>query len=150
MKTWHYIFLALLVLVAGLFLLRQCNSTESLEGVDSNRDGVRDDLEKLIDEKYASDPNIRSAVRQLAKTLQESILHPETVDAKPGLFAITCLYYVTPQQASEIIDTLQAAAGNTRARASALIRESAKFNGKIFEGAGSREEACAFDPALVK
>ena len=88
--------------------------------------------------------------RQLAKTLQNSILHPSITDVKEGLLAVDCLHYVTPKLAHDIFKSLEAATGDTYPRVKALIQESARFNGKILEGAKSREEACSFDPQLIK
>jgi hypothetical protein len=150
MKRWQYIFLALVVLLAGGVLLRRCNSSNSLVGIDSNHDGVRDDLEKLIDEKWGSDPKIRSAARQLAKTFQQEIENPETADNKPGLAAVDCLDYVTPEKSGEILKGLKEAAANTSARARALVRYNQRFSGTFLSGPKNRAEACSFDPALVQ
>ena len=145
--------LVVLFVVGGsLLFLRYCTDIThgGIAGIDANHDGIRDDLEKLIDEKWGSDPKIRSAARYLAKTYQDEILHPDTADEKAGLFAIDCLFYVAPKQAYDISKALEEAAANTYPRVNALFRESARFNGKILHGAKSREEACAFDPALIK
>lgn len=137
------------VFLFGIFLLRKCSDPKSVAGIDANHDGVRDDLEKLIDENWGSDPKVKSAARQLAKSLQESIVHPDTADER-GLFAVDCLFYIVPEKAGEIIDRLQAAAANTYPRVRALVKESARFSGKILIRAKNREEACGFDPLLIK
>jgi hypothetical protein len=45
----------------------------TIEGVDANGNGVRDDIDQFIDRSYASEPQ-RKAARQLAKNLQKSML----------------------------------------------------------------------------
>lgn len=137
---------------ASLLFVRYCTDITrgGIAGIDANHDGIRDDVEKIIDEKYSYDPKVRSAARYYAKTLQDSITHPDTTDGISDLYAVDCLHYIAPERAHEIVAVLQAAAANTYPRVRALFKESARFNGTILHGAKSREEACAFDPALIK
>lgn len=140
----------LLAFILGAFFYLRYFGTESIAGVDANGDGIRDDVETLIEEKYSANPRVRSAVRHLAKNLQEAVVHPEATEEKPGTFAVDCLHYITPDQAYEIVETIQAETANTYARTRALIKESARFNGKILRHAVNQAEACAFDPSLTK
>jgi len=144
--------LVALLAIGGLLFFRYRTDVTvgGIAGVDANHDGVRDDLEKLIDEQWGSDPKVKSAARYLAKTLQDSITHPDTADEKAGSLAISCLFYIAPDRAYDISKKLEEAAANTYPRVRALFRESARFNGKILHGAKSREEACAFDQTLIK
>lgn len=45
----------------------------TLAGIDADSNGIRDDVERFIDRHYETEPQKR-AVRQLARTFQESLL----------------------------------------------------------------------------
>ena len=45
--------------------------------VDTDNNGIRDDVEKSIDEAYKNDHKLRMAARQSAKVLQTVILDPD-------------------------------------------------------------------------
>lgn len=137
------------VLLLGLLVSLLYFRRESLEGRDSNGDGIRDDVEALIEAKYSSSET-KSAARHFARTLQEAIVRPDATEEKAMTYAVDCLFFVAPTQAFEITEAIHAATANTYARTRALIKESSRFNGKILRGASSRAEACAFDPSLTK
>lgn len=141
--------LIFLILSVGL-AYKSCDSDDSLKGTDANNDGVRDDVERLIEEKWGSNPKVKSAAMQLAKTFQNDITNPASTDYKTGMFAVICLRYIAHDDTTDILQTIQSAMANTSARSRALIKFDAKFNGKILSSANSREEACAFDPNLVR
>jgi len=129
---------------------RACSRPEALAGEDLNSDGVRDDVEKFIEMNYSNSRRIRSVARELAKTLQEQITQADTWEDQRQSAAISCLFFVTPENAYAISQTLQSVTANTYLRARALLRASAKFSGKILTMPSTRKEACAFDPGLAE
>ncbi|MBI2521194.1 MAG: PKD domain-containing protein, partial [Bdellovibrio sp.] len=57
-----------------------------IEGIDSDSDGLRDDLQLWVDEYYGENQNKRNAFRQITSTIQQSILeHQNPLEAKPLL-----------------------------------------------------------------
>lgn len=48
-------------------------NASTIEGVDSTGRGYRDDVAQLIDDKFSTDPQVKSAAIQMAKEYQESI-----------------------------------------------------------------------------
>ena len=149
MNRWHYAFLlALVIFLAGLYFLRRRGPSESLAGIDANHDGVRDDVEKIIEEKYR-DGKVKIVARELYRGMQEAMLNPAS-DAKRQLFALDCLYYVAPEIAGRVSDEIEAITLNTRARIEASWRGDAAHSGTILPKARSKKEACGFDHRLLE
>jgi len=146
--------LIVLVVVVGLALLalylyRQ-NAKEFIPGTDANGDGIRDDVEKLIEQKYSYDPKVRIAVRELAKSIQTSIVNPNHPNGQQDLFIVNCLHYIVGDKALDIITELESITANTSARARNLYKDSARVSGTMLRGARSKEQACAYNPELLK
>jgi hypothetical protein len=53
--------------------LPELDRTDTLEGIDENQNGIRDDIESYINKNYSNDGQ-RKALFQFAKTMQESLL----------------------------------------------------------------------------
>ncbi|MDR1910850.1 MAG: hypothetical protein LBQ52_00680 [Helicobacteraceae bacterium] len=118
-------------------------SKEPLEGIDSDNNGVRDDIEKAILE-FAPDPEQeeqRSALRQIAKGFQASVLAGDSNDTQEALKAwetlskgLNCLSEKYPdggeRTASILIET---ATTNTDERLFAYWRFNELLSGQIFE-----------------
>ncbi len=71
---------------------------DTLQGVDSDSDGVRDDVQRFIAFRHPTDPEARSALRQYAKVMQANLLRTgNSEDARAGVPHIhrahDCLYY---------------------------------------------------------
>jgi hypothetical protein len=132
-----------------LYLYRQ-NAQQFIPGVDANGDGIRDDVERLIEQKYSYDPKIRIAVRELAKSVQTSIVDPNHPNGQQDLFVVDCLHYVAGDKSTEILTEIEFLTANTSARARNLYKESARFSGTMLRGARSKAEACAYNPELLK
>jgi gamma-glutamyl phosphate reductase len=99
-------------LILGVFLLMPYNPSfpGPVSGIDRNHDGVRDDLEKLIEEKYGQDRKLRSIARELAKSYQMEIEHPDEYDSAHPLAIVTCLSLVAHESMSDLVNTIQSAA----------------------------------------
>src|SRR2546430_1155332 len=73
----------------------------TLEGIDSDRDGLRDDVQRWIFARYPNDVSKRNSLRQMALAIQmdsttdlsqEQMRHSLEQDKR----AIACLYYSFP------------------------------------------------------
>lgn len=147
-KTFFIVAVAAVVATAGVLSIRSCSSTESLAGVDSNHDGVRDDVEKFIVDHYP-DEKVRIVARELHKGTQEVMLDSKS-DGKRALFAIDCLFDVAPDIAGKVVDEIEAETANTLPRIVAYWKANQRFSGSILPRAKSKEEACGFAPRLLE
>lgn len=73
---------------------------KTLEGIDTDKDGVRDDIQRWILENYLSKPNTQSALIQLAKVYQSIILNSNNRELLRGTIvndlnkAILCIAWI--------------------------------------------------------
>jgi hypothetical protein len=123
------------------------NLPPELEGIDSNNDGVRDDLEIAIYE-YASKPeeeNLRRAMRQDAKAAQLAIIAGHTKDpqkVEEARLAISRSSLCRLEQMdrfgisqSKFSDTgryMERKAANTPERLEAYLRYNEALSGRVF------------------
>lgn len=98
----------------------------TLSGVDSNSNGVRDDVERLVAEQFGTDPTKHSAALTYARTEQAAIVSstPEAVAAHVAL--INCIKgneSLSDKQSITlaILDTAQRRAAYAKAFAGAVI-----------------------------
>jgi hypothetical protein len=117
--------------------------TPGLQGVDADRNGIRDDIDRLIAKKYSGTPEIKRAVEQDAKALQRFL---EVTDkdqarlAEEGISrASACVFKVFPDstaQESELRDQwvkeVEALTANTRERFTKYWRSNALVGGMAF------------------
>jgi hypothetical protein len=94
---------------------------QTLQGIDTNHDGVRDDIERYIAITYVNLPRERLALMQLAKALQVHITSGEAsasvAQALEVLKSLDCLSYVSGRdEANRQSDELLAEVLNTKAR----------------------------------
>jgi len=83
---------------------------ETLQGVDSNGNGVRDDIEIYIDLNYGDQPKVKEGLTQYAHTVQNGIVATNQQDsiqaANAQTRAIECLMYIDqrakPQRRSNL------------------------------------------------
>lgn len=111
----------------------------TLAGIDSDGDGVRDDVQRWINENYGSSPNSKSGLRQVAQTFQAELLH---VSDKATSIQYTSQY----NQAAECLSFVMGGADkahaskmimiekmlNTRDRNLADIKASENYNGQMY------------------
>ena len=145
-NRWIAIGLVILAVVVFFHFRRALNrlTSEPLEGFDRNHDGVRDDLEKLINQKYPNSERHRAAMRQDAVALQKAILHPD--DARsifPEMMrAVDCVFYVDADHADDLGRMLEAAAVNTPERVKAYIHFNGVLSGRSYGGMGVSKNSC--------
>ena len=106
---------------------------QTLEGIDSDNDGVRDDVQRYIANRYTRFDD-RAALTQYARALQgtmEPQADPLTVATK-HVAAVYCIFYVFRDEPdpAQVSAALRSEMLNTvaRIRAYATLRESAPYN----------------------
>jgi len=109
----------------------------TLEGIDSDHDGIRDDLQRYIVLTYGSSPVTVNALEQAVKTVQAEILdagsHQQAVDDATAMIRnIECLSAVRPGDGGAVGSALVAKALNTEARGLAYLRFSDQLGGEVF------------------
>lgn len=125
----------------------------TLEGIDSDNDGLRDDIQRYIALQYPDSAKTRTALRQAALALQKIILDsPDEASALRNTElearASECIRYIRPADGHHIDNTLMAEFLNTEARSRAYLSFNAKLSGHVF---GTRDldqykSSCTFDP----
>ena len=124
-----------LVLISLTFLTtKKTIFQEPVEGLDRNRNGVRDDIDAFIDEKFKSSPLLQKAFRQEARAMQQIILHPE-VDAhahqKEMARAGSCIHLIAPNLSYSDAMSLEDRMYNTRERLKIYMKYNASLSGSV-------------------
>ena len=129
---------------------------QTLLGIDSDNDGVRDDIQRYIYFTYPDDERTRTALTYIAKQFQE--LLPQANDRDAALQHATlkarhgeCLYYIMGAQSGDARKALKAEILNTEERSSAYILYSNNLAGKILIKPPLKEwkNSCAFDIDVI-
>jgi hypothetical protein len=127
---------------------------ETLLGIDSDNDGVRDDIQRYIYFIYPDEKNVRFALTQIAKDYQD--VFPDAADPELSLENVhklncsrDCLYYIKGgvTNAMDISDALKAEILNTKKRSRAYLQFNRSLAGKTIRGVPlkERKNCCAFD-----
>lgn len=129
----------------------------SLAGIDSDGDGIRDDIQRYIFLTYPDSRKIRAALRQAAVALQKIILG--SPDVETALYitelearASECIRYIRPEDGREIDNMLLAEFLNTIDRSRAYLAYDSQLSGHVF-GVRNIDEyrsSCSFDPVLME
>lgn len=129
----------------------------TLEGIDSDQDGLRDDIQRYIALTYPGSQKTRAALRQFALSLNKTIL--ESPDVESALLntelearAQDCLWYIHSNNSIRMSDLLMAEYLNTLERSKAYLEYNSKLGGQVFGGKDFDEfkSSCAFDPDLME
>ena len=117
----------------------------TLAGVDKDGDGIRDDIQRLINETFANKPNTKLAAKQLAKASQIDLL--QSVDVASTIVTTDkysesyyCMDWVNPLVARDFSKKISTLTTNTEAR----IRKSLQ-NDKFFHGQGQAKSILALE-----
>ena len=134
---------------------------KTLEGIDSDGDGVRDDVQKIISLKYKHSLKVIEAARDGAKALQAAILASQKPN-NGGLSlsissmerkAAQCILFIDPENASSIITEIVATVLNTEARFDAYNLYKIQIKGQSDSSPAPSPEdkklSCSFNPALL-
>jgi hypothetical protein len=125
----------------------------TLEGIDADGDGIRDDIQRYIALTYPESSKTRAALRQAAIALQKTIL--ESPDEESALNttelearASECIRYIHPDEGRNIDNMLIAEFLNTPERSRAYLEYDSKLGGHVF-GTKDLDEyktSCTFEP----
>lgn len=111
----------------------------TVEGVDANGNGIRDDIDQFIERNYATEPQ-RQAARQLAKYLQQALVIDKQNRAAlkensvRGMHAVHCTFIRFDgangsKHAAKVVDELEAVTTNTKARLLAYLAYNKALDG---------------------
>lgn len=122
----------------------------TLNGVDTNNNGIRDDIEIYIAVNFGSSQKSKEGLNQLATTLQQGIVatseQGSVLAANNFSKAMECLKYVSPN--SQSWKSVQSMSVNTPERFSAWLAHEKRLSGKIFPARPMSEwkNSCNFNP----
>jgi hypothetical protein len=128
----------------------------TLLGIDSDMDGVRDDIQRYISLTYPNQTNLQNALLQLSRTYQ-LIFDTEKSRRKEAEIAnkigedIACFYYVAGKDLPryDILNDIEAEILNTSLRTKAYLEYDQKLAGQVFPGSelprSERHKHCRFD-----
>lgn len=125
---------------------------QTLLGIDSDKDGVRDDIQHYISLTYPDNEKIRRAISQIAIEYQGLLTQAD--DKESAFYHATrlsrhgeCLDYFAGEISGEIIAALKAEILNTRERSLAYIQFSDSLGGAVILGKPLKEwkNSCNFD-----
>ena len=125
----------------------------TLEGIDSDQDGIRDDIQRYIALTYPDSQKTQAALRQFTFAFHKAILEsPDKASALNNTEdmhrAQECLWYIHSRSSIKISDSLMAEFLNTLDRSKAYIDYDNKLSGSVF-GSKDLDEyktSCTFDP----
>jgi hypothetical protein len=126
----------------------------TLEGIDSDNDGVRDDVQRWIVMNYPNSEKTRAALIQEAKLDQQFILNAADPNvsltiAKQMMRSEACLAYVQRQNYYDISRMFQAIFLNTYTRSKAWLQADHHLSGTMFKGLADEKLGCDFNPDVM-
>lgn len=130
----------------------------TLEGVDANANGIRDDIERWIYLTYPRSEKLRMALIQEYYTIQNMIIHGHQQnrdavydDMDAMMRAGECMNYVHPERAYKISEELEARIVNTSERTYAYLEASRILGGGTFRSRHPKrwKESCTFNPDIM-
>lgn len=125
---------------------------QTLLGIDSDNDGVRDDIQRYIYFAYPNEEKTRLALTEVAKQYQillmqvndpDAVFNNATKMARHG----ECLDFIKGEDAADILAALRAEVLNTIDRSAAYINYSDSLAGEIILGRpfADWKNSCTFD-----
>jgi len=133
----------------------------TLAGIDSDNDGVRDDVQRWIVMTYSNSQKTRAALKQMAKAKQLVLLNAaDQVNARANALvgdkAAYCLSYVREQvlgisgsDAYDIKAEMRAIYLNTYARSKAWLQHDSYLSGMFFAVPPNLKQGCSFNPDMM-
>ena len=125
----------------------------TLMGIDSDGDGLRDDVQRYIYLTYPDKPNVQAALRQFSLSLQKTLDPSRAIGTERELAHeigsdIDCVVYVDAEGFYDMVQLLQAEILNTYERTTQHLIYDKKLSGGIFSASGlspsERYKACDF------
>jgi len=122
----------------------------TLAGIDSDNDGLRDDVQRWIVMTYPNSQKTRAAFRQLAVDYQNAILDVTSKAVARNNFismqrSMACLHYVRADY-YDIVQSMEPSVLNTSVRSRAFLRWSYLLSGGIYKGIARGTQNCNFAP----
>lgn len=110
---------------------------ETLLGIDSDLDGVRDDIQRYIVHTYPDQPNLQKALFQMARTNVRIFSEELTRESAYEIALsrgrdIDCLYYLLGRQSKSALSDIRALTLNTYERSVVYISYDQLLSGKSF------------------
>ena len=125
----------------------------TLAGIDSDNDGVRDDVERYIWLTYPASQKTRAALTQIAKADQNALVAASTSDRSAAVAAshlsvsgTACLRYSFGQAATSIENQLIARELNTQLRWKAYSVLQGMLGGEGYRLLKDKKSGCVVDP----
>lgn len=125
---------------------------KTLLGIDTDGDGVRDDIQRYIYFTYPDDKKLRLGLTYYAKEFQGVLKDANDREACYNHTVkmdrhVECLFYLKGRDAVDICTALLAKILNTRERSMAYITYSDNLGGRSIRSAPQKEwkDSCAFD-----
>lgn len=131
---------------------------ETIEGVDTNDNGIRDDIERWIALTYRDSEKTRLALTQAYYPLQNFMIHARDGDRDAVYNDMTalqrateCVYYVRRNDANNLLEEIESLIINTSERVYAYRDSSRMLGGGSFSSKPSSKwsSSCTFDPDLL-
>jgi hypothetical protein len=124
----------------------------TLAGIDSDNDGVRDDVQRWIALTYPNSAKTRAALTQGTINVQQALLYADDKEhsiqiATDNSRYVECLTYIFPDDAPDIGAALLAETLNTDSRSRAYLAYDRQLGGQVFHGRRMDEwkTSCSFD-----
>lgn len=110
-----------------------------LRDIDNDGDGVWDDIQAFIDQRYANDPALRNGFRQYMVAVQEGILNAADLNASLTAAtkmqrAIECLYALQGAASIPLTDEMDVTFLNSDYRSRAYLMFNEQMGGQVFPG----------------
>jgi hypothetical protein len=128
---------------------------ETIEGIDVNANGVRDDVERWIGLNYRDSEKTREALTQAYYPLQNFMIHARQGNRDAVYNDMTalgkaseCLYYIRSEDANKLMADLESQVINTSDRVYAYRDSSRMLGGGNFPSSpiSKWNQSCTFDP----
>lgn len=127
----------------------------TIAGIDSDGDGIRDDIQIWINKEFQAQPKVQMAMRQIAMGRQLDLLSIENREqsilvSKNVLNNTSCLFFVIGlDTGAKLIREIESKLLNTKDRLYAEIKSNENFSGQAYELPRTAEEEkalCSFNP----
>lgn len=121
-------------------------NNETIAGIDSDNDGIRDDIQRWINEEYSNQPRVNLGVKQLARSMQADILNAGNKDnsiimGRKMLDSAHCLKSIVGfDKEPKIYNKIKSKLLNTQERLLLEIKANANFSGQGYLGPQTDEE----------
>lgn len=133
---------------------------QTLEGIDSDDDGVRDDIQRFIALEYPDSAKVRAALTQIAISMQDQLVaggsKQQSLAAASGTMrAMECLMAIeTAMDADAVTDSVRLLQGeilNTGERWNAYGMFDQQMGGEVVASVPleQHETSCTFDPSTL-